>query len=147
MITVANGSSRQACTVVIAASALFGLAEPLRRVELVDERRGGSSVQFTTLKSESKIQSQPIVESATGAAHGSRIRKRKNHLPRKSRIEEVREDARRRATTITFASSVKTIVFRSAVRKFGSSDHWSVKLSKPTKSPLSEPAVASVRLR
>ena len=81
------------------------------------------SVQFTTEKSESKIQRKPIVESATGAAQGSRMRKRRNHLPRNSRIRKwARIDAPR--MTITFASSVKTIVFLSAVRKFGS-DHWS----------------------
>ena len=51
------------------------------------------------------------------------MRKRANHLPRKSRT---RKWARIAAPTITiaFAASVKTIVFRNAVRKF-SSDHWS----------------------
>ena len=64
------------------------------------------------------------MESATGAAHGSKIRNRRNHLPRNSRIRKwARTEAPR--ITIAFASSVKTIVFLSAVRKFGS-DHWSV---------------------
>ena len=80
------------------------------------------SVQFTTEKSESKIQRKPIVESATGAAHGSRIRKRANHLPGKSRMRKCARIAAP-TTTIAFATSVKTIVFRKAVRKFSSS-HW-----------------------
>ena len=103
------------------------------------------STQFTTENSESKIQSQPIVLSATGAAHGSRIRKRRNHFPRKSLISWCARSAATR-TTIRFESTVKTTVLRSARRKF-SSAHWSTKLSSPTNSPLSEPAVASVRLR
>ena len=122
MITVAKGSSRQACTVVIAASALFGSPSHCGGLNSSTSERW-TSVQFTIEKSESKIQRNPIVESATGAAQGSRIRKRANHLPGKSRT---RKCARMAAptTTITFASSVKTIVFRKAVRKF-SSDHWS----------------------
>ena len=56
MITVANGSSRQACTVVIAAQGLVRLTEPVRGVELVNEVEPNLSVQFTTEKSESKIQ-------------------------------------------------------------------------------------------
>ena len=91
MITVANGSRRQACTVVIAASALFGSPSHCGGLNSSTSDRW-MSVQFTTEKSESKIQRKPIVESATGAAQGSRIRKRTNHLPRKSRIEEVGED-------------------------------------------------------
>jgi hypothetical protein len=103
------------------------------------------STQLMTLKSESKIHSHPIVLSATGAAHGSRIRKRRIHLPRKSRTRKWESVAAPR-TTMTFATTVKKIVFWSAVRKFGSC-HWLVKLSRPTNSPLSAPAVASVRLR
>src|SRR3954453_16554816 len=43
------------------------------------------SAQFTIEKVGSRIQVKAIVVSATGAAHGSRISRRRNHLPRKSR--------------------------------------------------------------
>ena len=52
------------------------------------------SVQLTMLNSESKIQSQPIVTATTGAAHGSTISRRTNHLPRKSRTSALREHRR-----------------------------------------------------
>ena len=56
MMTVANGRNRQACAVMIAAESDLRLAEPLRRIELIDEVEPYLSVQFTTEKSESKIQ-------------------------------------------------------------------------------------------
>ena len=50
------------------------------------------------------------------------------------------------ACTIACETSVMTAVLRRACRKIGSC-HAVLKLSRPTQLPLSEPAVASVKLR
>ena len=106
-ITTANGSIRQAWTIVIASSARFGrpshcggacapssmCTAPSSQTSALS-RWSSASVQLTTLNSESKIQSQAIVDSATGAAHGSTTRKRTIHLPRKSRTRKCDEDGR-----------------------------------------------------
>ena len=67
------------------------------------------------------------------------------HLPRKSRT---RKSDRKAAPTTTIAceASVKMNVLRSARRKFSSCQAF-VKLSKPTQLPVSEPPMASVKLR
>ena len=144
MITVANGSSRHACAVMIAAIASFGW--PIHCTSVVKSMKPSfQSTQFTMLNCESKIQSHPSVVSATGAAHGSRIRKRMNHLPRKSLMRKCARNAAQ-TTTIACETNVKRNVFRSASRKTGSS-HWLAKFSSPTQSPRSEPAVAFVNAR
>ena len=156
MIT-ANGSIRQAWTMMIAKIARFGwpshcggLFAPQPLPTSNSEQTAPTvwvsfSVQFTTLNRESKIQSQRIVTSATGAAQGRMTRKRTNHLPRKSRTRKC-ESTAAPMTTITWAENVMISVFSSAVRKFWSCQA-SVKLSSPMNLPESEPPVASVRLR
>ena len=104
-----------------------------------------TSVQFTTLKSESKIQRKPIVPSAIGAAQGSRTKKRRIQRPRKG-FASWCASTPATSRTITWEMTVNITVLRSARRKFGLSQA-SVKLRSPTKSPLSDPAVASVMLR
>ena len=125
-ITVAKGRIRQAWTMISDAIARFGRPSHC----------GGSigsitwsprwsntpvcrwtSVQFETESVASKIQSQPIVPSATGAAQGSTTRKRRNQRPRNG---FTRRWARIAAPTRTIAceTSVKKIVFRNALRKF-----------------------------
>ena len=56
------------------------------------------SIQSMGLKIESSIHIQPIVPRAMGAVHGSKIKKRASHLPRKSLI---RANARILASTRT----------------------------------------------
>ena len=68
-----------------------------------------------------------------------------NHLPRKSRTRKAERTAAP-TTTIACEASVKISVLRSARRKL-SSCHAFVKLSKPTQFPVSEPPIASVKLR
>ncbi len=104
-----------------------------------------TSVQLTTLNWESRIQRKPIVLSATGAAHGSKIRNRTSQRPRKGLISRCASSPAPRRTS-AWEASVKMIVFLSAVRKFGLCQA-STKFWKPTQLPVSEPAVASVRLR
>ena len=86
-----------------------------------------------------------MVERTTGAAHGSTTRKRTNHLPRKSFTRKLDSTAAP-TRTMAWEASVKTSVLRTARRKLSS---WtaSVKLSKPTQFPVSEPPMASVKLR
>ena len=93
----------------------------------------------------SRIQVNAIVVRATGAAQGSRTRKRRNHLPRKSRT---RAWARIPAPTTTTSCDaiVNRAVFHSAWRKIGSF-HSSVKFAKPTQLPCSDPEVAFVKAR
>jgi hypothetical protein len=86
-----------------------------------------------------------MVESTTGAAHGSTTRKRTIHLPRKSRTRKFDRTAAP-ARTIACEASVKMRVFRSARRKLSSCQAF-VKLSKPTQCPVSDPPMASVKLR
>ena len=119
-------------------TALSSQTRPLSRWSL-------ASVQLTTLYRESRSHSQPIVERTTGAAQGRTTRKRMIHLPRKSRTRKFERTAAPTRTTACEAS-VKMSVFRSARRKFSSS-HAFVKLSKPTQLPVSEPPMASVKLR
>src|SRR5439155_306623 len=90
-----------------------------------------------TLNCESKIQRKPIVLSATGAAHGSRIRKRSSQRPRNGRRSACARIAAPMITS-TCEASVKTIVFTSAVRKF-ELFQTSTKFCRPTHVPLSEP--------
>ena len=68
-----------------------------------------------------------------------------NHLPRKSRTRKADSTAAPTRTT-TCEASVKMSVLRSARRKLSSCQAF-VKLSKPTQLPVSEPPIASVKLR
>jgi hypothetical protein len=86
-----------------------------------------------------------MVERTTGAAQGRTTRKRTNHFPRKSRTRKFERIAAPTTTTACDAS-VKMRVFRSARRKLSSCQAF-VKLSKPTQCPVSDPPIASVKLR
>ena len=100
MITVAKGSSRQAYTVTIAASALFGSPSHWGGLN------SSTSDKWMSVPDREKGVEDPEEadrDSATGAAHGSRIRKRANHLPGKSRTRKCDRVAAP-TTTITFAA-------------------------------------------
>ncbi len=68
-----------------------------------------------------------------------------NHLPRKSFTRKFERTAAP-TRTIACEASVKMSVLRTARRKLSSCQAF-VKLSKPTQLPLSEPPMASVKLR
>src|SRR2546429_4880791 len=97
-ITVANGRIRHACTVMIEAIAFRGVPSQFGGLEPI--RCSSRRIQLKMLKVGSKNQRKPIVVSATGAAHGRRMKKRRIHLPRKLLISAC---ARRAAPTITIS--------------------------------------------
>src|SRR5207244_4537811 len=80
-ITVANGRIRHACTVMIDAIAFRGVPSQFGGLEPI--RCSSRRIQLRMLNVGSKNQRNPMVVSATGAAHGSRMDKGRIQRPRK----------------------------------------------------------------
>ncbi len=91
---------------------------------------------------ESRIQSQPMLPSETGATQGRRIKRRTIHFPRKSFCSDTARMVARKMT-ITCETMAKRKVFPRARRKLGSSSA-DRKFSRPTKCPALELTVTSL---
>src|SRR5690242_10091661 len=89
----------------------------------------------------SSIHSQPMLPSETGATHGSRIRRRTNHLPRKSFASAIASTDDSTMTTIC-EMKAKRKVFLSDAQNVGSANAPR-KFSKPTKCPTDDETVTS----
>src|SRR5512141_2186572 len=95
------------------------------------------------LKSESSIQSQPIVPREIGAVHGSMMRKRTSHFPRNV-LRRAVASSRDRRTTMLWEAKVKKTVFHNDNRKTGSSSA-AAKFRRPTILMEGSPVVASLK--
>ena len=88
---------------------------------------------------------EPVAVSAIGAAHGRRMKKRRTQRPRKLCTSACASSPATRMTTAC-EMTVKRNVCHRASRKIGFS-HSRRKLVRPIHLPVSEPPVASVKLR
>ncbi len=141
MITAARGTIRHTWTVITEATASFELPSQWR---LPWSRPSQRSVQSMGLNSESSIHSQAMAARGTGVVHGSRMRNRTIHLPRKSRVS-TRARILARTSTRTMVTKVMKRLFVSERRKTGSFS-TARKLRRPTKSYDASPTVTSLRL-